>query len=113
MGTELRIDHASVLLPLPMSWMEGIPCLGLLHFPARLGWAGGACAGVIAAMVAQQLFARPYWLLLPLSVDLLLFLDLPGRQRQQLAEVPSVYQQGNGPILDFFPKMSIRPMVWI
>lgn len=107
MGSDLQVDPAERLMPLPMALLSQIPGLHFLHFPARIGWGWGLCAGLVAAQVAGVLIEkdrRVLWgLALCLGIDSFVWMGMPFRQRVQPAEVPSVYFAATGPVLDLFP----------
>ncbi len=105
LGAELQVDPALRLFPLPLALLDMVPGAHFLHFPSRLGWGFGLCAGVLAALVVSRLPTRRAWLLVPLLLlDVFGFFRLPWRQRVQLAEVPSAYLADTGPVLDLFPE---------
>ncbi len=106
-GTHLGTPRGS-LAPLPLSLLEGTGALDVLRFPARLAWAWSLCAGLVAARVATELAARrPAATALVLTIaliDVFWVIDLPGRQRTQLAATPSAYAEGTGAVLDLYPE---------
>jgi len=94
--------------PMPMALLEGTGLGDMLRFPARLIWAWSLCAGLVAARVATILAQRrPAATALVLTIalmDVFWVIDMPGRQRTQLAAVPSVYGQAQGAVLDLYPE---------
>ncbi len=98
----------TTLIPLPLSLVDGVEALQFLRFPARLIWTWNLCAGLVAALVATEL-ARRHRLGAALLgvialVDVFWVIDMPGRQRTQLAATPSAYTEAGGAVLDLYPE---------
>lgn len=106
MGARFQVDPGLGLFPMPLALLD-LPGLHFLHFPARIGWAWGLCAGVVAARTAAEILERrPRFgivLALLLAVDLFGHMGMPWRQRVQSAAVPSAYLAATGPVLDLLP----------
>lgn len=98
---------------------QGLPPLGLvtplilmgadafLRFPVRLFWSGLLCMAALAAWAGTRLEAerggRMRWLVPLILLEGFLIHRLPLRQHTQIAAVPAVYAQAEGPVLDLLP----------
>ncbi len=95
-------------IPLPLALLDGWDGMALVRFPARLAWAWSLCAGLVAARVATVLAERNLpataLVLVIALVDVFCVIDMPGRQRIQLASTPTAYQHAQGAVLDLYPE---------
>jgi hypothetical protein len=106
-GTVLGTPRTA-FFPLPLGLVDAWVGLDFLRFPARLMWAWSLCAGLVAARVATVLAKRQPLatsvLLVVALIDVFWVIQMPGRQRTQIAATPSAYTHAQGAILDLYPE---------
>lgn len=115
LGTGL-VGLALAVLPVPWAWMvaqapdSGLASLygALARFPERLGWTWLAAAAPLAARTVTELVDRhglpAAGLLIAAVLECVVAPGMPARLATVPAQVPSVYHQGSGPVLDLWPE---------
>ncbi len=90
----------------------------LLRFPDRALYAFVLCSGALAALALTHLVERKAWtgvFLLTALAEAFLVIGLPLRQGYQPVDLPAVYNQGTGPVLDLHPEHpwhDARGLLW-
>ena len=91
-----------------LGWLSGTGIADVISFPGRLTWIAWLCIALVAALVASRIAGRVGrwgWLLIVLALlDVFALPGLASRQRSQVGQSPSAYQQAAGPVFDLFPE---------
>ncbi len=111
MGTEIGSAELGTL-PLPLALVADTRLSEFIRFPMRLGWGWMLCGSVLAAWTATRLserLGRRAWIIGGLALAEVFFVHgMPERQRSQLAQVPSVYDEAEGAVIDLYPEAPAR-----